>query len=143
MVTYLKSRKVKPSEGCISMGASMFSILGGILMRQDHRIPEGKYAAKMGYTSINYKEYDVVEDDGMSENQAGSTDGWIAGISLKDLDMYFATADKISAGPFRDPTNAVYFEAKILSKRQMCFHALNTMCFIINVFNEKAYVPAF
>ena len=143
VVTYLESRKVKPSEGCVSVGASLFSIIGSVIQKQDHRVPDGKYAAKLGYTSINYKEYDIVRDDGMSENQADNTDGWIAGISLKDLDLTFATADKISAGPYRQPTNAVYFEAQILSKRQFVAHALNTSCFIINVFNQKGYIPAF
>ncbi|MFH1740327.1 MAG: hypothetical protein ABIH23_15065 [bacterium] len=148
VVGYLRSRKVMPGKGVICMGASLMDILSGILMVQDHRVPDGKYAAKMGYRSINFLGYDVVEDDGMSENQSSAvgtlnTDGWIVGFNLDDVDIYVDNAQKLTMGKFIEPVDRTYFGAKLVFYRQMCFHALNTMCIVQNIFNEKGYIPSF
>lgn len=143
IVGYMRSRKVMPADGVISMGASLFQIFSGILMEQDHRVPDGKFAAKMGYKSINFEGYDVVEDDGMSENQTDNTDGWIVGCNLKKISIKVDDPKKISTGKFIESMDRTYVGAKMLCYRQLCFHSLNDMVIIRNVYNEKAFIPSF
>jgi hypothetical protein len=141
-IGYFTSRNVAPADAHIQVGSSLFNIICATAEAQDKRVPDGKFAAKMGYTSINRKGYDVVEDDTMSTNQSDNTDGWIAGVCHKDLDLYVGDARKISVGPIVGGMKQIYQGSQILCDIQLCAHALNTHVFMYNVFNEKAFIPS-